>query len=145
MGKPVSLEAIVSEVCGMMSPATIYLNPETGEVGFRFDDPDITGDEREATARFEEAPWCAVPFPEEDSDWRIMRHFTSAQESEEVREALWRVLNGPHPFRRFRSELRRRDLQDAWWAFHESELRDYVRSWLEVSKIPFTETKVPAS
>jgi len=136
MTHPVSLEALVREVMGLMYDWRVLLNTETGAVTTYFDDMVIDRDDEED---FEGPEWIEVPYPEEDSDWRTMRDFAGAQESEETRDRLWVALNGRRAFGSFRAVVHGLGLQDAWYAYQEEAITRLLKAWLVVDEIPFTE------
>jgi len=142
MGKPVSLDDLTRHVAGRMSGEIIVFHKETGVVDSYLEDP---LDPQEDDEDFEGPEWQHLDFCDADWDWQIMRQFAEDQPSAEARETLWRLLNGPHPFRNFRNEVRRRGLLSAWDADLEARTRVILRARLSFSRIPFTETKVPAS
>jgi hypothetical protein len=138
MGTPVCFESLASAVEGLMFEWRACFNTETGAID-TYDESGEFDSDRDEEEDFDGPEWIHVPFPDEDDDWRAMRDFAAEQQGSEAREELWYVLNGPRPFASFRAAVRRRGLEQAWFAYEAAAMRRELRAWLELNGIAFAE------
>jgi len=142
MGRPVSLDALIEEVELSGDGRQAVFNTETGEATI-WGDPDelvaMHGEDVLEGRDCDGPEWVAVPYPDTDSDWKMMRDFAFAQDIERFRDRLLGALHGRRCFSAFRQEAASLGLIDAWFAYREVALRALVTRWLAANGYPFVE------
>ena len=65
-------------------------------------------------------------------DYRVMERFIDTLDDDDLREQLWRAIQGRGAFRYFRDVVARYpDLQAQWYAYKDAQAEARVRQWLE--------------
>lgn len=68
-------------------------------------------------------------------EWAIMEEFSRSVESDRIREELLDAIHGAGAFRNFKSAIRRRRIEQAWFAFRDEALRQIAIDWCEENGI----------
>ncbi len=58
-------------------------------------------------------------------------------------EELWRAIKGKGAFGRFKETAGRLGLRDAWHAYREHAMKEFVRDWAEARQIPMVDDTAP--
>ena len=131
-----------------------YINRRTGEiVSFSEDDvafhDDDDGDtlpdwqaEMVAKAKEVEASVDFVQLPDKFDihEYAIMERFCHGVDEDTLRQDLLDAIKGSGAFRRFKSMIRRRGLEQAWWAYRDDAIETIATDFLEMENIPFQRT-----
>ena len=110
---------------------TYYLDTQTGEVliiseEFREDDPRTAEIAEEVGIRF-----LRIEPMASHEGYRIMEDFVRSLPPSRVREKLEWSLEGPKPFRRFKTALREDDeVRKEWFDFHKARMSKRAIEWL---------------
>ena len=155
--KPVSLQAVVEEMDFVGEEMTAYINTKTGElftVGdeeARFiedgyaDDDFIPDWQKEILPKVREVLESDdfVPLPDkfEIHEYSIMERFCRSIESDDLRQELLRAIRGGGAFRRFKSTIHRRSIQDDWYSYRDNALKRIAADFLEVEGIAFSDSQ----
>jgi heme-degrading monooxygenase HmoA len=75
-------------------------------------------------------------------EWDIMRRFAESH-GDPVRRRLLNAIRGKGAFRAFRTALDQLRLRDAWYAWRELAVREFVKDWLEEEDIAFIDDLPP--
>jgi len=106
--------------------------------------PDWQREEIELAHRILSSDHCiAFPTQFDVHEWDIMAGFSHQVEKEEIREALLRALHGRGAFRRFKDEIARFELWDAWNRFRRDAFGEIMRDWCEENEIALAVPQKP--
>lgn len=120
-----------------------YLDCETGEVKI-WGDPMISGRENDFDPDEESERYVEIPTRDAREGFREMEEFASGMTNEKARSLVTFALNGPKPFRRFKDALLQfPDEREKWFAFHNANLLEEAREWLDSLEIEYTEAPSP--
>jgi hypothetical protein len=73
-------------------------------------------------------------------EWQIMDDFSRSVQSAKVRDELLDAIHGAGAFRNFKSTLRRRRMEQDWFAFREDALQQIARDWCQEQHVTWEET-----
>ena len=85
----------------------------------------------EAFAEMEAGNFAKLPTNHDIHEWKIMEEFAGCMRSEELREDLLDAIQGPGAFRNFKREIKRHEIDDAWFQFRADALRQLAIEWCE--------------
>jgi hypothetical protein len=153
--KPVSLQAVVDEMDSVGDEMTAYINNKTGELftvgeeearliedGHQ-DDDFIPDWQKEILPKVREVLESGdfVPLPDkfEIHEYSIMERFCRSIESDDLRQELLHTIRGGGAFRRFKSIVHRRAIQDDWYGYRDNALKRIAADFLEVEGIAFSD------
>lgn len=63
--------------------------------------------------------------------------FADSIENEEIKNKLYRALNGKGAFSRFKKEIAYLGIREKWFAFRDERLKGKVKQWLEDNEIEY--------
>lgn len=137
MDAPFDLAEIASELVATPDSFHVFVHGPTGEL-LVLPDPDELGmeDDEDVAAdweRVEHPDWVEMPTKAELDTWRIRDRFARSQADPETAEALVRALRQRGAYGRFRDEVERRGLRDAWFAHEQAAFEQIVRDALCVA------------
>jgi hypothetical protein len=72
-----------------------------------------------------------LPTRYEVHEWEILREFADSVESERIREELLDAVHGAGAFRNFKAAIRRRGIEQEWFAFRAEALKQIAIDWCE--------------
>ena len=64
-------------------------------------------------------------------EWEIMQDFSYSVASDKIREDLLNAIHGAGAFRNFKTTIRRRRIEPAWFRFRSEALRQIAIDWCE--------------
>lgn len=105
-----------------------WINIETGEVYNRWDFDEEDMDENEI---------IALPSKYELNEYNDMVLFADSIENEEIKNKLYKALNGKGAFSRFKNEITYLGIREKWFVFRDERLKEKVKAWLEDNKIEY--------
>lgn len=105
-----------------------WINLETGELYNRWDFDEDDMDENEI---------IALPSKYELNEYNDMVLFADSIENEEIRNKLYKALNGKGAFSRFKNEITYLGIREKWFAFRDKCLKEKVKQWLEDNEIEY--------
>lgn len=116
-----------------------WINLETGELYNRwdFETEGMNNEEIEDFLCKDEI--VALPSKHELNEYQDMDLFADSIENEEIRNKLYRALNGKGAFSRFKNEITYLGIREKWFVFRDERLREKVKAWLEDSEIEYIE------
>ena len=80
--------------------------------------------------------YICVDRAEPYSDYNDMQRFIGTVDDDRLRDRLWNAIQGRGAFRRFKDLLARHPaVEDAWFEFKDTRLRERVVAWLEYNGI----------
>ena len=151
MTLPVRLRDVVDAMDAPVDGWMAYINRRTGEVvsfseddiAFHDDnDDDVLPDwqaEIAAKAKEVEASDDFVQLPDKFDihEYAIMERFCYTFDDDVPRQGLLDTIKGSGAFRRFKSMIRRRGIEQAWWAYRDAAIEKIATDFLEMENIPF--------
>ena len=155
MQLPVKLQDIVDAMDAPADDWSAYVNRRTGEiVSFSedeaaFHDEDDDDDSMQdwqadivAKAKEVETSDDFIPLPDKFDihEYAIMERFCSSVDDAMVREDLLDTIKGSGAFRRFKSMIHRRGLEQAWWSYRTAAFEKVAADFLDAEGIPFQRT-----
>lgn len=63
--------------------------------------------------------------------------FADSIENEEIKNKLYRALNGKGAFSRFKKEITYLCIREKWFAFRDERLKEKVKQWLGDNEIEY--------
>ncbi|MBL9088367.1 MAG: hypothetical protein JNM10_14600 [Planctomycetia bacterium] len=136
MDAPFDIREIASELVATPDSFHVYVHGPTGEM-LVLPDRDVDGlDDGDLDAereRVEHPDWVVMPTHPEIDTWRIRDRFARSQADPAAVEALSRALRQRGAYGRFRDEVDRRGLRDAWFAHEQAAFERVVRDALCVA------------
>lgn len=63
--------------------------------------------------------------------------FADSIENEEIRNKLYKALNGKGAFSRFKNEITYLGIREKWFAFRDERLKEKVKQWLKDNEIEY--------
>ena len=145
MGTSVSVRAIVGALDMMMDEYSSFVSKVTGEVRTVSDEelelaseepdadlPDWQRDAILAAREIMQAPddWLALPGKDEIDEWDMLDRFTESLPNEAVRAEIRDCIRGRGAFRNFKAAVRRRGIEQDWYAYKEQSFAEIARDWL---------------
>ncbi len=148
----ISLRKVVEELEILPDEATLFLQPETGqlialgdeEAGLvedgRTDElPDWLADELPAIQEILAAEhWLPLPTRFDIHEWAIMDAFARSREDPGLGDELLAAIHGRGAFRVFKDVLDRRGVQQDWYRFREEAVAEIASAWLDERGIAYT-------
>jgi hypothetical protein len=153
MPLPVSLREVLDAIEPMSDEWQGWINRTSSELASFSDEEEMyaTG-ELEPPPWFEpdqaerirnviegETDWIRLPGTFEFHEYAVMQAFCEQVDDEVLRSDLLDTIRGSGAFRRFRDMVAKRELEQAWFAWRTTALRDCVIDFLTDAGIPFTE------
>ena len=113
-----------------------YVDSKTGEIIFyqddNFADNEVSRDELDDNPE----RYIYIESMESYESFNMMEDFTNNLTNEKAKKELLIALSMRKPFRKFKDTLYNfSDIQDAWYAYQESEMKKYAQEWLTLHKI----------
>ncbi len=132
---PVSLESVVDEMDVMNDEWVAYINRYTGELVTvtNYDHEEST----EALSVEDSPDWLPLPSKFDIHEYSIMERFCQSASDPDLQGELLDAIRGAGAFRRFKAVIRRRELEDAWYAFRQRAFEAIASSFLEQEGIAY--------
>jgi hypothetical protein len=142
----VLLEDIVEALEMQFDESSSYLNLDTGQVETVHDELLRAAEEADDGEEIELPEWqmeeleiarqivCSdrfvrLPTKFDVHEWAIMRDFSQAMESAQIRVELEYAIHGAGAFRHFKHIVRQHHIEPAWFAFHQARLKRIAVDW----------------
>jgi hypothetical protein len=110
-------------------------------------EPELDPDEQEqwaiATRIVTTDRFRQLPTDFDVHEWAIMEKFANVLPDEDIQEALLYALHGRGAFRHFKDTIRRRRVEQHWYAFRDEALKQIAIDWCEDHHIPWRESNAP--
>jgi hypothetical protein len=151
MATSVSLDELIDALEGQSDSLFPYLDRETGEVLLISEEslslaeaepeeiellPDWRKEEAELAVRIETTDrYLALPGRFEVNEWNIMHEFCHEVRRDNIRARLLAAIQGSHPFRRFKDQIRDHNLWEEWNRFRRQAFGEILREWCEENGI----------
>ena len=135
-GRPrIKLQDVIDGLRYQTKTLAAYIDLDEVEVHMLFLN-DAVGDElySESWEQFRGCHSLMLPTPEDFDDYKVMCDFAAAQEGV-AGERLTKVVSGRGAFKRFKSEVSKLGLEDAWGAYRDEARAEFVRDFLESNGI----------
>ena len=87
--------------------------------------------------------FLALPSKFEVNDWEIMRDFSDAQESGDLREDLLDAIHGAGAFRNFKYRIRLDNIEQEWYRFRDNAFKQIAIEWCKKHQLEYRD--VPRS
>jgi len=94
-------------------------------------------EETEALQAENSSDFVALPSKFDIDEYSILEDFCRSSGDQRVRERLSETIQGSGAFRRFKAEIRRLDLEDAWYRFREKAFESTAATFLDTHGIPY--------
>ncbi len=154
MPTSVSLDDLIDALEEQSDSLFSYLDRETGEVLLISEEslslseaesekieslPDWQKEEAEVAVLIETTDrYLALPGRFEVNEWNIMNEFCHQVKRDNIRATLLRVIQGSHPFRRFKEQIANHNLWGEWNRFRRQAFGEILREWCEENGISIT-------
>ena len=79
----------------------------------------------------------SLPMRYELNEYNDMVLFADSIENEEIKNKLYKALNGKGAFSRFKKEIAYLGIRDNWFVFRDERLKEKVKQWLEDNEIEY--------
>ena len=148
----VSLRQVVGELSIISDDYTGYLNRHTGEfVGIGQEElwaaesgkalDAYPAWQQELIKQAEEVPesddYIMLPSKWDINEYEIMREFCMSVDDADDREDLLDTIRGSGAFQRFKSMIRHRSLDEAWYRFRDRAFADLAEGWLQENGLAY--------
>ena len=127
---PISVGAIVDQIEILSDQSVLRANRQTGAVVV-FDRDSLDDDEDS-----DDGEWLTLLDRFEIDEHAMMKRFARDARPAASRD-LYESLSGRGAFRRFRSVIRERGLEEEWDSYRNERLRDHVKWMLQENDVPF--------
>ncbi|MEA2063455.1 MAG: UPF0158 family protein [Gemmatimonadota bacterium] len=154
MPAKVKLSDIVEEIAMQFDEAQSFLNKETGEL-YRIGDEELGAAEDEQSIEdfpewqqenikiageiLETDKYISLPDKYEVNMYEIMERFCLSIKEDRLCERMCRAIRGSGAFRRFKDNIRRFDIEDDWYKFQDTALKEIAIEWCEENRIEFVD------
>ena len=118
-----------------------WINLETGEVYNRWHFETEDMDEEEIEDFFWQNKIISLPMCFELNEYKDMVLFADSINNDEIRNKLYKALNGKGAFSRFKKEIAYLGIREKWFLFRDERLKEKVKQWLEDNEIEYIEEK----
>lgn len=118
-----------------------WINLETGEVYNRWHFETEDMDEEEIEDFFCQNKIISLPMCFELNEYKDMVLFADSINNDEIRNKLYKALNGKGAFSRFKKEIACLGIREKWFLFRDECLKEKVKQWLEDNEIEYIEDK----
>ena len=118
-----------------------WINLETGEVYNRWHFETEDMDEEEIEDFFWQNKIISLPMCFELNEYKDMVLFADSINNDEIRNKLYKALNGKGAFSRFKKEIAYLGIREKWFLFRDERLKEKVKQWLEDNEIEYIEDK----
>lgn len=118
-----------------------WINLETGEVYKRWHFETEDMDEEEIEEFFWQNKIISLPMCFELNEYKDMVLFADSINNDEIRNKLYKALNGKGAFSRFKKEIAYLGIREKWFLFRDERLKEKVKQWLEDNEIEYIEDK----
>jgi len=81
--------------------------------------------------------YIQIPTKWQINEYRIMEKFCSTISSERIQKNLYESIRGRGAFRKFKNELCRLNVENAWYKYYEDELTKIALEWCAANIIEF--------
>ena len=75
------------------------------------------------------------------NEYKDMVLFADSINNDEIRNKLYKALNGKGAFSRFKKEIAYLGIREKWFLFRDERLKEKVKQWLEDNEIEYIEDK----
>ena len=144
MATTVSLREVVDALDIASDEMSSYVNRSTGQVttipheelrlAEEEPDPDMPDWQEEVVAEarkvLESKDWLELPSKFDIHEWEIMDGFGRSLSKAADRAEIADAIHGNGAFRNFKGTIRRRGIEEAWYAYRQHALEDIAREWL---------------
>ena len=139
MPLPVSLREVVGEIDAVLEAWTPYINRVTGEILTLPDEASDVADEfEEDLARVAASDdFIVLPGKFEIHEYRVMQSFVEDCQSDKVRAALGRAIEGRGAFRRFKDLAQDLGVVEQWYRSKERQIGDIAAAFLQENEIAY--------
>ena len=148
----VSLRKVVEELEILPDEATLFLQPDTGQLCAVGDEeaalvedgrtdelPDWLADELPAIHEILAAEhWLPLPTRFDIHEWAIMDAFARSRDDPDLSDELLAAIHGRGAFRVFKDAVYRRGVQQEWYRFRDEAVADIAAAWLDERGIAYT-------
>ncbi|MBR6517869.1 MAG: SWIM zinc finger family protein [Bacilli bacterium] len=114
-----------------------WINLETGDLYNKWDFEAEGLDEEEIEDLLWQGKIISLPMRYELNEYNDMVLFADSIENEEIRNKLYKALNGKGAFSRFKKEIAYLGIREKWFAFRDERLKEKVKQWLEDNEIEY--------
>lgn len=140
----VKLEEIIQEIESQGDTFRSFLNKETGELESISDEEFEAAENdsplenypswqqgtiKKAAEILYDGHWIDLPSQFDIHEYEIMERFCLSTENETVGEMMYNNLQGKGAFRRFKENVRKHNLLEAWYEFYENALKEIAIEW----------------
>jgi hypothetical protein len=88
--------------------------------------------------------YLVLPTQFEIHEYNMLVDFADALEDEDLRDTLLSLLRGSGAFQRFKSAIRRYDLEDQWYRFRDLAYKEIALDWMQDHGVAYVDDVEPA-
>ena len=81
--------------------------------------------------------YIQIPTKWQINEYRIMENFCSTISSERIQKNLYETIRSRGAFRKFKNEVCRLNVENAWYKYYEDELKKIAIVWCAANRIDF--------
>ena len=153
MGSPAKLREIVDALSIQIDEAYQYLDIETGQIVMISDEelravendrdladfPDWQQEMIRLAQQIFDQPEKFIELPSqfEINEYRIMERFCLSVEDQAISDKLYYAIKGRGAFRRFKDQIHRYGLAEAWYQYLDEALEEIAKNWCEENQIDY--------
>ncbi len=152
MAGPVSLFDVILGIELQNDDGLSFLNTKTAEVVTVSREEMSAAEEDEPLERFpawqreniktaveilEKDDYIPLPSNEDVDEYNMMEEFCLSLEDERISDIMCNSIRGSGAFRRFKDNIRRFNLEDAWYRYRDESIRKIAIDWCEENGVSF--------
>lgn len=144
----VKLDDLINEIEIQMDETYTYINTQTGEVITLSRDEMRAAEDEEPLEKYpdwqrenieqaikiiedEEETYLDFTLRDEFNEYELIEEFIETISDTEVREELFKAIQGRGAFRRFKDGIIEHGVEKQWYEFKENKIKELVTEWCE--------------
>ena len=146
----VKLESIIDELQMMFDDQRSFFNIRTGDIAL-ISDEELRAAEEEnpieklpdcqqenvniAIEILEEDFWIPLPSKYDVNEYEIMERFCLSIDNNKLRDNMYSSIKGRGAFRKFKDNIERYNIEQDWYRFRDSALKEIAIDWCQENEI----------
>lgn len=82
------------------------------------------------------AEYVPLPTQWDIDEYSIMADFAAGLRDSQMKDRIWRGLQGTEAFRRFKQNIQRYEVADEWYQFRDERLHEIASEWADENSVP---------
>jgi hypothetical protein len=147
IGNPINLSELIEAFDMQSTHISFYVNQKSGKIIFLTEDEittveneDEESDESNYTKEIlDSEDFIEIPSQYELNKYEIMTDFIISLEDNKAKEFLVKTIKGKGAFRRFHATIQAHKIENQWYQFLKSRLRELAIEWCNFNGLVYTE------